>query len=97
MDEDRRAFVLRIAPSGVDRVNEALREGVAIIGWSRAHELLDSPDLAWRAFREVLRTKYYAEDTDLRRAGTAAGHMWRFIREMKPDDLVERHAVPSSS
>ena len=37
----RSAFVLRIAPSGIDRVDEALKSSELIIGWSRARGLLD--------------------------------------------------------
>ena len=86
------AFVLRIAPSGRDRVDLALREDVAIIGWC-APELL-GPSLDWKAFREIVRARFYAEDDNLRRAGAAAGHMWRFIREMKIGDLL---VVPHGS
>ncbi len=35
------AFVLRISPSGVDRVPEALETNELIIGWSEAAGLLD--------------------------------------------------------
>ena len=34
------------------------------------------------------RARFYAKDDNLRRAGAAAGHMWRFIREMKVGDLL---------
>ena len=87
VSRQRNAFVLRIAPSGVDRVEEALGADQLIIGWPQASELLD-PRLGWEEFREVLRRAYYAEDENLRRAGAAAGHMWRFIREMESGDLV---------
>lgn len=93
MDQTRQAFVLRIAPSGIDRVQEALRDGEAIIGWSEASELLN-PDLEWQAFRGVLRRQYYQGEKTLRRAGAAAGNMWRFMRDMKPGDLL---VVPHGS
>jgi predicted Mrr-cat superfamily restriction endonuclease len=86
MANDPQAFVLRIAPSGVDRVALALREDVAIIGWA-APELLN-PSLDWKAFREIVRARFYAKEDNLRRAGAAAGHMWRFIRDMKIGDLL---------
>jgi predicted Mrr-cat superfamily restriction endonuclease len=86
MASEQRAFILRIAPSGVDRVALALRENVAIIGWC-APELMN-PRLDWKAFREIVRAQFYAKDDNLRRAGAAAGHMWRFIREMKVGDLL---------
>lgn len=80
-------FVLRIAPGGADKVPEALRSDELIIGWARADGLLDS-NLSWDSFRDIVRRKYYADQPDLRRAGGAAGHLWRFIREMKPGDLI---------
>ena len=86
MPGDPQAFILRIAPSGIDRVALALRENVAIIGWC-APELLN-PALDWKAFRDIVRTRFYRDDDNLRRAGAAAGHMWRFIRDMKVGDLL---------
>ena len=81
-------FVLRIAPGRQDKVPEALASGQLIIGWADAEGLLDST-LTWEGFREIVRQAYYADHPTLRKAGAAAGHLWRFIREMKPDDLVE--------
>lgn len=84
---NQQAFVLRIAPSGIDRVPDALKENQIIIGWADAAGLLD-PSLTWEQFREIIRNTYYTSETNLRRAGAAAGHMWRFIREMNTGDLV---------
>lgn len=81
------AFVLRIAPSEIDRVPEALENNQLIIGWADAEGLLDD-QLDWAAFRQVVRDSYYRDDKTLHRAGAAAGHMWRFIREMARGDLV---------
>lgn len=86
-------FVLRIAPGDEDKVPEALRSGELIIGWAEANGLLDS-NLSWESFRDIVRRAYYADQPDLRRAGGAAGHLWRFIREMKLGDLV---VVPNGS
>ncbi|MCY4587816.1 MAG: hypothetical protein OXB98_17405 [Bryobacterales bacterium] len=36
----------------------------------------------------IIRKQYHAHDKDLRGVGSAGGHMWRFIREMKAGDLV---------
>lgn len=83
----RNGFVLRIAPGRGDRVSEALEKDHLIIGWAEAKGLLD-PKLEWGAFREIIRKKYYAADGNLRRAGSAGGHMWRFIRDMEVGDLV---------
>jgi restriction endonuclease Mrr len=81
------AYVLRIAPSGIDRVAEALASDQVIIGWAEAEGLLDEA-LPWERFREIIRGKYYKDETNLRRAGAAGGHMWKFIRDMKPGDLI---------
>lgn len=81
------AFVLRVAPSEIDRVPEALESDQIIIDWANAEGLLDER-LDWAAFRELVRSTYYRDDQTLHRAGAAAGHMWRFIREMETGDLV---------
>jgi predicted Mrr-cat superfamily restriction endonuclease len=81
------AFVLRISPNGIDRVPEALASNQIIIGWSEANGLLD-PNLTWNDFRKILADAYYSTETSLRKAGSAAGHMWRFINEMGKGDLV---------
>ncbi len=81
------AYVLRIAPGGDDKVPEALAADQIFIGWTEAQGLLDI-SLLWDKFREIIRVTYYSEEHNLRKAGAAAGHMWRFIRDMKPEDLV---------
>lgn len=81
------AFVLRVAPSELDRVPEALDSDQIIIGWANACGLLNT-NLNWQDFREIVRAEYYSSDLTLHRAGSAAGHMWRFIREINVGDLV---------
>lgn len=90
MQNVQKAFILRIAPSNIDRVPEALRTNNIIIGWSCAPGLLD-PSLGWEEFREIVRHNCYPDEENLRRVGNAAGHLWRFIREMEDGSLV---AVP---
>lgn len=87
VDKNQAAFVLRIAPSGVDKVPEALRDDQVIIGWACAQGLL-APQLDWGQFREIVHRTYHSTDSTYRGSGAAAGNMWRFIREMKPGDLV---------
>jgi predicted Mrr-cat superfamily restriction endonuclease len=89
----QQAFVLRVSPSGIDRVSDALSTNQVIIGWSKARGLLDE-NLSWEEFRGIINDTYYANEENLRRAGSASGHMWRFVREMKVGDLV---VVPHSS
>ncbi|HLH09404.1 MAG TPA: restriction endonuclease [Terriglobales bacterium] len=81
------AFVLRVAPSGNDKLPEVLAAKQLMIGWSEAGGLLE-PTLNWEQFRQIIRDAYYKNEPDLRKAGAAAGHMWRFIRDMKTGDLV---------
>jgi predicted Mrr-cat superfamily restriction endonuclease len=87
------AFILRIAPSDVDRVPQALKEGQLMIGWAKAGGLLE-PNLPWDRFRQIISDTYYSDEANLGRAGKAAGNMLRFITEMKPKDLV---VVPHGS
>jgi predicted Mrr-cat superfamily restriction endonuclease len=83
----QQAFVLRMSPSGIDRVGEALTSNQIIIGWAEARGLLDE-NLSWEEFRGIVSDSYYAEEDNLRRAGNAAGQLWAFVREMKIGDLV---------
>ncbi len=83
----QQAFILRISPSRINRVSEALANDQIIIGWANAEGLLNE-DLGWEAFRKIISDAYYASEKNLRRAGSAAGNMWRFIREMNIGDIV---------
>ncbi len=83
----KQAFVLRVSPGGDDLVDEALKYDEIIIGWGCAKGLLNK-ELRWEAFRSIVSTAYYKDETNLRKAGAAGGHLWRFIREMNIDDLV---------
>ena len=87
------AFILRIAPSGIDRVHEALETDEVMIGWCRCAALID-PTLRRSGFRSALKQQYYPTDATQHRAGSAAGHLWRFLREMHIGDLV---VVPHGS
>jgi predicted Mrr-cat superfamily restriction endonuclease len=89
----QQAFILRISPSGIDRVPEALNSNQIIIGWAEAKGLLNEC-LSWEDFRSIIRGTYYTDEGNLRRAGAASGHMWRFIREMNNGDIV---VVPHGS
>lgn len=84
---EQQAFVLRISPSGIDRVNIALSNNQIVIGWAKAKGLLDK-NLSWEEFRKIISEVYYANEGSFRKAGVASGHMWRFIREMNIGDLI---------
>jgi predicted Mrr-cat superfamily restriction endonuclease len=85
----KNAYILRMKPgrARIDRVPEALESNELIIGWSKAIGLL-AKDITWKKFRRIIYETYYREDKTHQRSGVAAGSMWRFIREMKIDDLV---------
>jgi predicted Mrr-cat superfamily restriction endonuclease len=87
MKPEQSAYVLRIDPGGIDKATDALAADQIIIGWSQADGLLDE-SLAWEQFRQIIQDTYYSDEITLRKAGAAAGHMSRFIREMKVGDLV---------
>ena len=87
MKTERSAYVLRISPSGIDRVDDALAQDQIIIGWSAAQDLLD-PKLEWSQFREIIHRAHYDGAETYRRSGGAAGQMWRFIHEMAIGDYV---------
>jgi predicted Mrr-cat superfamily restriction endonuclease len=83
----KQAFVLRITPSGVDKLPEALKSNQIIIGWSDSEGLL-KPSLTKSQFRDIIHEVHYSKSANLRKAGAAAGNMWRFVREMQIGDLI---------
>ena len=86
------AFILRISHGEDDLMLEALSANQIIIGWANAAGLLD-PNLNWGDFREIVSDAYYSDHETYHSAGNAGGHLWKFIRDMKPGDLV---VVPSA-
>src|SRR4051794_18368767 len=93
------AFVLHIKTATGDHVPEALETGEIIIGCSKAQSLFASNafgvdlDLSREDFRDILHKEFHANENNLRRAGKAAGNLWRFLREMEVGDYV---VVPNS-
>jgi predicted Mrr-cat superfamily restriction endonuclease len=81
------AFILRQSPSGVSQLaNISLRQNVIVNGWSGVPGLIEEKD--YGAFREILRKVWYPREKSLRKAGYAAGTMWRFINDMNVGDWV---------
>ncbi len=82
-----RAFVLRLSPGYVDRMEEALNNNVLMVGWAEI-----PPEAAfnfdWYDLREEIRKTYRPDDTNYYKAGRATGNLWRFLREMKQGDWV---------
>jgi len=83
----KKGFILRIAPSRQDRVPEALERNQVIVGWAKAPGLLDL-DLTREGFRAIIQNVYHPDADNLRKAGIAAGNLWRFLRTMEVGDLV---------
>lgn len=82
-----RAFVLRMAPAGLDWVPEALVADQISIGWGVAAGLMD-PTLDYWQFREVVKHDYYPSEPTYQHAGSVAGMLWLFLRQMRPGDYV---------
>jgi hypothetical protein len=81
------AFIMRLAPSGVDHLAEALELGDLIIGWSDCEGLLDKR-LDRESFRQIIHDRYHGGKKTFDESGQGAGNMWRFIREMSIGDLI---------
>jgi predicted Mrr-cat superfamily restriction endonuclease len=86
-ESKRRAFVLRMAPRGADWVPEALAADEISIGWGEAAGLME-PALDYWKFRDVVKRDYYPDAATYQQAGSVAGMLWLFIREMQAGDLV---------
>ena len=82
-----RAFVLRMAPGGVDWVPTALDANQISIGWGLAADLMD-PQLDKWQFREVAKRHYYPDVPTYQKAGSVAGILWLFLRETSIGNLV---------
>lgn len=87
MTDDQSAYVLRIAPGGADMVSSCIEHDEILIGWQDAKGLINR-DLSWQQFRDIVSHAHYPNEMNLRRAGSAAGQLWRFLRDMKVGDLV---------
>jgi predicted Mrr-cat superfamily restriction endonuclease len=74
-------------PLEVDLVPKALRTAEVSVGWGKAEGLTD-PSLTRSQFRDLFVMAYHRDAADLRRAGGAAGQLWRFIRVMAIGDLI---------
>jgi predicted Mrr-cat superfamily restriction endonuclease len=82
MKKPSNAFILRQSPSGVSQLESiSLPKNVVVNGWSVVPGLIEEKD--YSAFREILRKTRYPREKNLRKAGYAAGTMWRFINDMK--------------
>lgn len=87
MSDKQGAFILRIAPGGEDMVGAALARDEILIGWPHAKGLTANAT-EWAPFRQTVSDAYYPNEPNQRKAGGAAGQLWRFIRQMQVGDLV---------
>ncbi len=83
----RNGWILRISPGGIDRTDEALKSNTIIIGWAQIGRIMEG-SLNYYEYRRIIKDEYYPDDENLRRAGSAAGNMWRFVQEMNEGDYV---------
>jgi predicted Mrr-cat superfamily restriction endonuclease len=82
-----RAFVLRMAPARTDWVPTALASDEISIGWGLASELMDDALDYWQ-FRDVVKRHYDPASSSYQRAGSVAGMLWTFLRELNEGDYV---------
>lgn len=83
-----KAFIVRMSRGENDVLlrNHAITEGVIAIGWSRAMDLPDQD--TWENLKKSLETHYpEVYGASKYKLGSAAGSVWRFIREEKPDAM----------
>lgn len=78
-----RAWVVRIA----SREAYCFNNNTVAIGWSDAKDL-NRPNLTWDAFKAIVKAAYPVQYTNPDALGQAAGSIWRFVRDIKPDDWV---------
>lgn len=82
-----RAFVLRMAPGGVDWLPHALDADQISIGWGKARELMDFT-LDYRQFRDVVKGYYDPGASSYQKSGSIAGMLSMFLRDMSVGDYV---------
>lgn len=86
---NQQAFIIRCAPSGINRLEELLEKNQIVIGWSYTRDKLFDTSLDREEFKQNLRELYYPHyEENPYSLGQATGYMWRFIREMNIGDLA---------
>lgn len=86
---NKQAYIIRCAPSGVNRLEELLVENQIVIGWSKTKDILFDQSLNRDEFKQKIKEIYhpYYEDNPYS-LGQATGYMWRFIREINIGDYA---------
>lgn len=86
---NQQAFIIRCAPSGINRLDELLVKNQIVIGWSYTKDELFNTSLNRDEFKQRLKEIYHPNyENNPYSLGQATGYMWRFIREMKVGDLA---------
>lgn len=83
MEKEKRAWVVRPWPHGIDRMREFLDKNIVAIGWPMIGDLSDCTT------REDIKRqlkRYY--EFSPRSLGQSAGNIFRFVREMEQGDYV---------
>jgi predicted Mrr-cat superfamily restriction endonuclease len=77
-----RAWIVRIA----EREKFCFQNEAVAIGWARAKGV-ERPELDWEEFKSLIQSAYpeYRNNYAL---GQAAGSLWRFVRDIRPNDWI---------
>jgi predicted Mrr-cat superfamily restriction endonuclease len=84
MPSNKQAFLFRVAPNKVNKIDDALRRNRIYIGW-KAVQLLDS-SLTKSEFKDAV-SEAYPEYTP-KQLGKATARLWEFFRLMRKGDLL---------
>lgn len=80
---NRKAFIIRCAPSGISRLSEMIKKEQIVIGWSNTENKLFDSKLDRDGFKQILKSLYPSYIDNPYSLGQATGYLWRFIREME--------------
>ena len=75
----------------VSRIPQGLIDNDLILGWSSAQGLIGEE--SWESFEKKLAEAIPDLAANARKLGSAAGNLWRFIRDMKKGDFADRKSV----
>lgn len=83
-----KAFFVR-QTTNQDWSEDAIKTSRIFIGWAEAKGLIEMAAADdYYGLREIIKNRYYPNASTYHGAGISSGHLWRFIKEMRPGDLV---------
>lgn len=85
---NKQAYIIRCAPSGINRLDEVINSNQIIIGWSETRDDLFDKNLNRETFKLKLKNIYNSYKDNPYSLGQATGYLWRFIREMNIGDYA---------